>query len=257
MSATALSLMSYPDFVAAIGQENTPPGGARTVHTWSSWVPSPDKGHIVLDLACSTGFSGRAWAAERSDVGRVEGIDIASSAVAKATELANQSDLTSFNYQVADACKLPFHDETFDVVLGGCNFAFIENREEALREVRRVLKSGGVLLTADFFYRYQPDPSVLDEVEKAVGFRPGGNWSEEFWDAFYSNELQRRQGERTDLSEVPQYYLVRACFDAMMGKEEFGIAERTVALRRLIHVRSVLNRQRALQGMALGCWAKA
>ena len=50
--------MAYPDFVAFIDQDNTPPGGEATVAWWIERAGIDADSH-VLDLACNTGFSSR------------------------------------------------------------------------------------------------------------------------------------------------------------------------------------------------------
>lgn len=69
-----------------------------------------------------------------------EGIDISESAVMVANEKAKKLKANNLlKYYVADACDLPFEDNSFTHVLGGCNFAFIQNRLIALNETHRCL----------------------------------------------------------------------------------------------------------------------
>lgn len=50
--------MNYPDFVALMQQDNTPPGAEYTIDYWIKHGCINKKSHL-LDLACSTGFSSR------------------------------------------------------------------------------------------------------------------------------------------------------------------------------------------------------
>jgi demethylmenaquinone methyltransferase/2-methoxy-6-polyprenyl-1,4-benzoquinol methylase len=50
----------------------------------------------------------------------------------------------------ADALNLPFSDETFDFISISFGFRNIKNREAALQEMRRVLKTGGKLAILEF-----------------------------------------------------------------------------------------------------------
>ena len=50
--------------------------------------------------------------------------------------------------KLADACDLPYRDDFFDVVVSFDVFEHIKNDFQAIREVHRVLKSGGVLIFA-------------------------------------------------------------------------------------------------------------
>ncbi|WP_404978423.1 methyltransferase domain-containing protein [Bartonella sp. ML70XJBT.G] len=68
------------------------------------------------------------------------------------------------HYQVSDVCSLPFYAKTFTHVLGGCNFAFIQAREQALFGGSRVLKVEGVLCTSNFYYRRTLSDKMITDV---------------------------------------------------------------------------------------------
>jgi len=61
--------------------------------------------------------------------------------------LKNEQINHKVNIMNGDACKLPFKDESFDAVIAADVLEHIEEIMEALREIRRVLKNGGHLLT--------------------------------------------------------------------------------------------------------------
>lgn len=256
MTAQALDIMAYPDFVASIGQENTPPGGRETVRTWSSWIPRAEGGQRVLDVACSTGFSGRAWAQLRDDVTDVVGIDLAAPAVETARAKAPRGGAVRFDYVTGDAATLPYADSSLDIVLGGCNFAFIAGREQAAAEVVRVLRPGGHLVTSNFFYEAAPSADFLTRMEKAVGFRPSPAWVKGFWDALFGRHLQLVHERVESLQPAPRPLVLAACAHSVATADGLGMGERAVALNRLGRTRLLLNRHRALQGLALQCWVK-
>lgn len=51
----------------------------------------------------------------------------------------------------ADACRLPFPDGAFDCVFIGYGLRNFPNLEQAVREIRRVTRPGGRLVSLDFF----------------------------------------------------------------------------------------------------------
>jgi SAM-dependent methyltransferase len=54
--------------------------------------------------------------------------------------------LEGIEWREADALKLPFEADSFGAVVCGFGFMFVPDRQAALREARRVLAKGGILL---------------------------------------------------------------------------------------------------------------
>jgi ubiquinone/menaquinone biosynthesis C-methylase UbiE len=93
----------------------------------------------VLDVACGTGVVTRL-AAERVGGGEVAGLDANPGMLAVARSVG---DGTAIEWHEASAEALPLGDATFDVVLCQMGLQFFPDRRGALREMRRVLTSGG------------------------------------------------------------------------------------------------------------------
>ena len=92
-------------------------------------------GRRFLDVACGTGDLAAA-AAKRG--AHAEGLDFAATMVAKASAIHS-----SARFKEGDAERLPYPDSTFDAVSCSFGLLHLQNPEEAVREVRRVLKDGG------------------------------------------------------------------------------------------------------------------
>lgn len=89
----------------------------------------------VLDVACGTGHIA-GLAAERG--ARSEGIDFASTMVAKARER-----YPAVPFLEGDAEQLPYDDEVFDAVACGFGLLHMARPDQVIKEASRVLKSGG------------------------------------------------------------------------------------------------------------------
>jgi SAM-dependent methyltransferase len=118
-----------------------------------------DRSDQVLDLGCGAGrIALGLW---KMGFKRVQGADLSESMVAEARNIAD-CEGTSIDFQCEDAMGLSYADERFDAVIFGFNGLMQipgrENRRQALKEVWRVLKSGGRFLfttldRADPLYR--------------------------------------------------------------------------------------------------------
>lgn len=111
-------------------------------------------GDRVLDVGCGTGVLARA-AADRVGEDRVTGLDLNEGMLAVARRLRPQLDWCQ-----GDAIALPFTNASYDVVLSQFALMYFSDRIAALREMMRVLRSGGRLAVA-----------VWDSYERATGYK--------------------------------------------------------------------------------------
>lgn len=102
-------------------------------------------GQEVLDVACGTGRLARAASARVGPRGSVTAVDLNPAMLEVAASLAPEIE-----WREAPAESLPFADETFDAVISQFGLMFFEDRQAALREMNRVLRSGNHLAVAVF-----------------------------------------------------------------------------------------------------------
>lgn len=98
-------------------------------------------GERVLDVACGTGVVTRLAAERVGATGLVAGLDVNPGmlAVARSETASN----ISIDWYEASVESMPLPDEAFDVVLCQMGLQFVPNKLAALREMRRVLNTGG------------------------------------------------------------------------------------------------------------------
>jgi|ERR1051326_1298547 ubiquinone/menaquinone biosynthesis C-methylase UbiE len=120
----------------------------------------------VLDVGCGHGLMLIGAAKRLTSGGRATGIDIWQDV----DQASNSAEATKLNAQLegvgnavdirdGDARKIPFGDETFDVVVSSLalhNIYDREEREQALREIARVTKRGGYVGIVDIRHAYAP-----------------------------------------------------------------------------------------------------
>lgn len=102
---------------------------------------APEIGLSVLDVGCGTGRSRRIYVDRCS---RYAGIDLSLGAL----RLARRRFLDS-SWLQGDALRLPFRDESFDVVAFSSVLHHIADRRRALAEAARVLRPGGLVFAFD------------------------------------------------------------------------------------------------------------
>jgi SAM-dependent methyltransferase len=94
----------------------------------------------LLDVGCGPGLAVQTLAKR---IGRVAGVDAAAPFIAIARKRVPQGD-----FEVAEMETLPHPDHTFDVVTGFNAFQYAARPVGALREARRVAKTGGAIVIA-------------------------------------------------------------------------------------------------------------
>ena len=97
---------------------------------------------LVLDVAAGTGEPGLSMARALSS-GRVVLTDLSEGMLEVARDKASAAAVSNVDFQVADACQLPFEDDSFDAVSCRLGFMFFADMQLAAQEMTRVLKPGG------------------------------------------------------------------------------------------------------------------
>jgi ubiquinone/menaquinone biosynthesis C-methylase UbiE len=98
----------------------------------------------ILDVGCGTGNLSFDLA-RNPDIGRVCGLDFSPVYVEHAKR---QNTDARLDFQVGDACALPFADASFDHALSMLVLQFIPRADLAVREMRRVTRPGGTVAAA-------------------------------------------------------------------------------------------------------------
>lgn len=106
-------------------------------------------GDVVLDLGCGSGSMSRMMAAAFPEA-QVTGIDLRATYLDFAKARADQETLPNLNFRQADIFDLPYPDASVDVVWTKYVLQWLKEPEAALAEIRRVLRPGGRIVSADF-----------------------------------------------------------------------------------------------------------
>jgi len=105
-------------------------------------------GERVLDVACGTGLITFAAAQEVGPQGEVVGIDISEQMTVAARQRAQERNVANASFIRMDAERLDQPDASFDVVICSLGLMYVPDPDQAIREMRRVLRPGGRLVIA-------------------------------------------------------------------------------------------------------------
>ncbi len=103
-----------------------------------------DSADRVLDVGCGTG-SLTSSLARNPDIRGIHGVDFSAAYIEYAKRAHSDSRI---QFQVGDACALPFADQEFDHTLSMLVLQFIPEPERAVSELRRVTRPGGTVAAA-------------------------------------------------------------------------------------------------------------
>jgi ubiquinone/menaquinone biosynthesis C-methylase UbiE len=159
----------------------------RTVENSAAYLlPELRPGLSLLDVGCGPGTI-TADFAQRLAPGRVTAVEPTDSALDLARTEFGGRGITNADYVVADVHALDLPDDSFDVVHAHQVLQHLDDPVQALREMRRVCKPGGLVAARDCDYAaftWFPASSVLDD------------WLRLYRDAAYANGAEPDAGRR-------------------------------------------------------------
>lgn len=101
------------------------------------------KDKTVLDVGCGAGGKSLFYASKGAK--KVVGIDIVERYKEESESLAKELGISNFEFQIQDASKTTFDDNTFDTIIMNDAMEHVANPVEVLNEMKRILKPGGKL----------------------------------------------------------------------------------------------------------------
>ena len=134
--------------LAAVDYDSLWQAQLAAAHTALLALASPAAGERVLDIACGTGLVSFAAARAVGPSGHVLGVDLSERMIDAAEHRPTHPGLSNCSFSRMDAERLALPDASFDVVLCALGLMYIPDPEQALREMRRVLRPGGRLALA-------------------------------------------------------------------------------------------------------------
>jgi ubiquinone/menaquinone biosynthesis C-methylase UbiE len=103
----------------------------------------------VVDVGCGTGSVSFMISPMVGELGRVVGVDSNQFAINYCNEIARRQSILNAKFIIADATSLDFESHTFDVAYSRFLFQHLKEASQALREMVRITKPGGVVMVED------------------------------------------------------------------------------------------------------------
>ena len=149
-------------------------------------LPRLQSGQRLLDVGCGPGTVTTGLARAVAP-GLVTGLDAAPDVLAAARQHAAETGLANLEFVEGDVYDLNHPDETFDIVYANQLLQHLSDPVDALREIRRVLRPGGLLAVRDADYAtMQPHPK-FSEFER---------WNALYHQVAYANNAEPDAGRK-------------------------------------------------------------
>jgi len=199
----------------------------------------------ILDIGMGTGTM-TASLAEKYPAAQIHGCDIAINMLAHARRkdsLCLRQDL----FIAADTEFLPYRENSFDLVLSGCTFQWLDDEERAFCEVFRVLKPGGMFLCSIFGEKtFEELKRSYDQACRETSYSKGEalylHWSEHTVSALFESAGFIRRFACTDL--IRERY--RSVEELMRGIKGMGAQNASIRRNRGLGMRAVWDRMIAV-----------
>jgi SAM-dependent methyltransferase len=115
------------------------------------------EGSLILEAGCGVGAQTRIMAQKNPHSDYIS-VDISEESLDEARETIKSLNINNVEFRKADILCLPFSNETFDIIIICFVLEHLNNPLLALKELMRVLKTGGTMVTIEgdhgstFFY---------------------------------------------------------------------------------------------------------
>lgn len=151
-SPTARSKMDH-SFTMAEDYTNLPGYNPEADYSLGCGVPTKDAeispGDTVVDLGSGAGNDVFIVQNIVGESGQVIGLDMTEDMVAKANENKQKLGLKNVDFRFGDIEDMPIRDDLADVVISNCVLNLVPDKQQAFREMYRILKPGAHFCVSD------------------------------------------------------------------------------------------------------------
>jgi arsenite methyltransferase len=159
--------LGYPEPELSRIPDATAESFAGVANHWKLGRVEP--GEVVVDLGCGAGTDLLIAAQMTGDTGRVIGIDMTESMLARARESAAAMGLANVELHESLIEDLPLADASVDVVISNGVIDLLPDKDAVFDEIDRVLKPGGRLQVADVIIHHEVSEDARKRIDLWTG----------------------------------------------------------------------------------------
>jgi arsenite methyltransferase len=159
--------LGYPEPELSRIPEATVESFAGVANHWQ--LGGIERGSAVLDLGCGAGTDLLVAAQMTGSGGRVIGIDMTPSMLARARASAAEMGLANVELHEALIESVPIEDASIDVVISNGVIDLVPDKEAVFAEIDRVLRPGGRLQLADVVIHHEVSEDARKRIDLWTG----------------------------------------------------------------------------------------
>ena len=130
---------------------------------WFPWIYEQchiTAGQNILELGCGDGALWTENLAKLPEQVKIVLSDISEGMLRDARRNIGQED-ARFSFTAFDCANIPFNDQSFDLIIANHVLFYCENLDKVFREIRRVLRPGGIFLCSTYGSSHMKEISDL------------------------------------------------------------------------------------------------
>lgn len=145
------------------------------------------KGDTVIDLGSGAGNDAFIARHETGEFGHVIGIDFTPAMIERANQNNKVRGFTNVEFRQGDIEDMPVASDKADVIVSNCVLNLVPNKDGVLKEIKRVLKTGGHFSISDIVLEGELPDQIKEAAEMYAGCVTGAIQKNEYLQLIENN----------------------------------------------------------------------